>query len=1016
MVVGTARLRDMPVDALPEFAPPVVEVQTEALGLSPAEVESLVTVNVEEMLSGVPWLQSIRSKSVTGLSSVVLTFEPGTDIMRARQVVNERLTLSYALPNVSKPPVIIQPVSATGRVMMIGISSKEIDPLRLSVLARWTIKPKLLGVPGVANVAIWGQRLRQLHVQLDPERLREQGVTQEQIIAATGDSLWVSPLTFLKASIPGTGGWVDGPNQRIGIQHNLPIKTPEDLARVPVKVSESKILKLGDVANVVENHPPLIGDALVNDDTGLVLVVEKFPSANTVAVTRAVEQAIAELRLGLPGVTMDSSLFRLGSFVEMSMENLGWAALVGAGLATLALLAFWLQWRVALIALITVPLSLLAAGLVLYLRGTTINTMVLAGLLVALVAIIDDAIVDIENIVRRLRENRGQANPKSSAAVILQASLETRSPLLYATLIALLTVIPVLFIGGIAGAFYKPLVVSYALAILASMAVALAIVPALAFVLMTGKAAERREPALVRVLQSRYEGLLARLLGAPAMTLAVATLIAVTGLAVWPRLQWSQLPAFKERDLLVTWEAAPGTSQAEMQRITARASSELRTIPGVKSVGVHVGRAITGDQVVGLSSGQLWVSLDRKSAYDTTVAAIQQVVDGYPGVHARVQSYLRKTLSEVLTGAPHPIVVRIYGAERDILRRKAEEVRQVLSRIVGVVDPRVENEAEEPHIQVKVDVNAAGQLGLKPGDVRRSAATVFSGIEVGYLFEEQKVFEVVVWSAPQKRQSIDSIRDLLVETPSGDHVRLAGIAEVGIKPTPAVIQREAISNYVDVVAGLQGPDLASVSREIERRLQEVRFPLEYHPELLGEYSERQSAQWRALIVAAIAAAGIFLLLQACFQSWLLAAVLVAALPTALIGGVLAAYAAGGTVTIGSLAGLVAVLAITARSSILLIRHYQHLEQEENQPFGLALMLRGARERLAPTLASALCIGLALAPLVALGDLAGFEVARPLAVVVLGGLVSSTLLVLTIVPVLYWCFGHSRDLQLERVSS
>jgi Cu/Ag efflux pump CusA len=642
--------------------------------------------------------------------------------------------------------------------------------------------------------------------------------------------------------------------------------------------------------------------------------------------------------------------------------------------------------------------------------------MVLAGLLVALVAIIDDAIVDIENIVRRLRQNRGQENPKSTAAVILDASLETRSPLLYATLIALLAVIPVLFIGGIAGAFYQPLVVSYALAILASMAVALAIVPALAFVLMSGKAAERREPALVRVLQNRYEGLLGRLLGAPAMTLAVAALIAIMGLAVWPRLQWSQLPAFKERDLLVTWEAAPGTSQAEMQRITARASNELRTVPGVKSVGVHVGRAITGDQVVGLNSSQLWVSLDRKAAYDPTVAAIQQVVDGYPGVHARVQSYLRKTLGEVLTGAPHPIVVRIYGAERDILRRKAEEVRQVLSRIGGVVDPRVENETEEPHIQVKVDVNAAGQLGLKPGDVRRSAATVFSGIEVGYLFEEQKVFEVVVWSAPEKRHSVDSIRNLLVETPSGDHVRLAGIADVGIKPTPAVIQREAISNYVDVVAGLQGPDLAGVSREIERRLQEVRFPLEYHPEMLGEYSERQSAQWRALIVAAIAALGIFLLLQACFESWLLAAVLIAALPAALIGGVLAAYAAGGTLTIGSLAGLLAVLAVTARSSILLIRHYQHLEQQENQPFGLALMMRGARERLAPTLASAICIAMALAPLVALGDLAGFEVARPLAVVVLGGLVSSTLLVLVIVPVLYWCFGHSRDLQLERVSS
>src|SRR5499426_2085374 len=440
----------MPVDVFPEFAPPVVEVQTEAIGLSAEEVESLITLNLEELLSGVPWLESIRSQSVTGLSSIVLTFKRGTDVMKARQMMQERLTLAYTLPNVAQPPVILQPLSATARFMMIGISSERIDPTELSLLARWTIKPRLLGVPGVANVAIWGQRLRQLHVHIAPDRLRDARVLQEDIIAAAGDALWVSPLTFLRGSAPGTGGWIDNRNQRLTVQHSMPIEAPEDMAKVAVAplhlLLSGKQMSLGEIAEVTFDHPPLIGDAVVKSGGGLMLVVEKFPSANTLEVTRAVEKALAELSRGLPGVQIDATVFRLASYVEDSIANLTRAIAVGAVLVVLLIGAFLFSWRSALISAVSIALALLVAVLALKLTGATINTMILAGLVVALAVVIDDAVVGVDAALRQLRERDRSA---SVMAVLHESTLASRRVALYATLIVLLAVAPIFYMGGI---------------------------------------------------------------------------------------------------------------------------------------------------------------------------------------------------------------------------------------------------------------------------------------------------------------------------------------------------------------------------------------------------------------------------------------------------------------------------------------------------------------------------------------------------------------------------------------
>jgi CzcA family heavy metal efflux pump len=1015
IVVGINQLRDVPVDALPEFAPPYVEVQTEAPGLSAPEVEELVTLNLEELMNGTPWLQSIRSTSVPGLSSITLIFQPGTDIIRARQLVSERLGLAYALPNVSQPPVILQPMSATNRVMMVGLTSQKVSPIEMSVLARWNIRPALLSVPGVANVTIWGMRDRQLQVQVDPQKLQASQVTLDQIVSTTGNALWVSPLTFLNASTPGSGGYVDTPQQRIEVRHVLPISTANDLAQVNV---EGTTLRLGDVASVVEDHQPLIGDDIIDNGPGLQIVIEKFPGTNTLDVTRGVEAKLKELQPGLSGIKVDTTNFRPASFVEMVIGNPSWALLIGFLLLALFLLLTFYHWRVALISLVTIPVSLAAAGLVLYLRGSTINMMVLAGLVIAVAVVVDDAICDVENIVRRLRQHRREGSDRSAASIILEAALETRSAMIYATLVILLTLLPIFLLEGVYGSFFQPLIISYALALLASMVVALILTPALCLLLLSRVTLDRHDSSLLRWLRDGYNALLGRIVRTVRPVFLTSGVIAVgiiglVGLAVLPSLGGLPLlPAFQEPDITIQWESPPGTSYPEMSRITTRASHELRSIPGVRNVSANIGRAVLGDQIVDVNSAEFAVNVDTGANYDATVAAIQKVVSGYPGLFHVVQTYLKEKTQQVLTGANGDIVVRIFGSDLSVLRSKAEEVRQTVSRVDGAVDVHTELQVEKPQVDVEVDLAKAQQYGIKPGDVRRAASTFVAGIDAGSLFEAQKVFQVVVWGTPQTRSSLTSIRNLLIDTPSGGQVRLGDVANVNIVPTPNLIQHETVSRRIDVSLNVRGRDPGAVADDIQQRLQGIKFPLEYRAQVLGGYEQQQAAQSRLLGIGLAAALAIFLLLQAAFGSWRLASVIFFALPAALLGGVIAAFAVGSLISLAALMGLLVIFGIATRNGIMLIKRYQHLQRYESEPFGLGLVMRGTQERLVPILMTALLTGLVLAPLVLSSNIPGEEIAHPMAIIILGGLITSTALNLFIVPVLYLGFAPQYSLQTD----
>jgi CzcA family heavy metal efflux pump len=1007
MFFGVGQLRSMAVDVFPEFAPPRVEIQTACLGLSAAEVESLVTIPLEQSFNGLPGLDTIRSRSVPQLSQIELLFDQGTDVLEARQLVQERMAaVQKTLPTWAAPPVVYPPVSTTGRVMEIGLSSDSMTLEDLSMTAYWTVRARLLRVPGVANVAIWGERIKMPAVQVDPLLLREHGITLDQVMTTTSDALEAGLLHFSNGAVIGRGGFFDTPNQRLQIHHLPPIQSADQLARVPIDVDGGPPLVLGDVADVVTTHPAMIGDAVIGEGRGLMLVVEKYPWANTLDLTRAAEDALDELAPGLEGIDVEPHIFQAADFIRVAISNLTRALVIGSVLVVLVLLVFLWEWRTALISLIAIPLSLLTAALVLEKRGATINTMVLAGMVIAVGVVVDDAIIDIENIVRRLRIARRTGERTSMGRIVLDASLEVRSAIIFATLIDVATLVPIFFVGGLTGALFTPLAVSYGLAVLASMLVAMTVTPALGFIFLRNVPLERHESPFVRWLQAGYGRLLSGVIDAPLRLATVGATVVLAGALIVPHLGESLLPEFKERNFLMHWISKPGTSLPEERRLVSSISHDLGEIPGIQTFGSHIGQALLAEEIVGANFGENWISIDPDADYDATIARIQETMDGYPGVYHDLLTYFNERVDEVLAGSPEPIVIRIFGPDLEQLRTLAQELDDRLAEIPGITEQHASFQEDVPQIDVTVNLPAARRYGIKPGDVRRAAATLVAGEEVGDIFYGGRAYDVQVWSTPQTRNSLSDIRRLLIDTPAGGHVRLGDVATVEVQPTPNSIEREGDSRRIDVEANVEGRDLGSVVGDVERELSGFDFPLGYHAELLGEYAERQTAQHRLLLTAIGALIGVFLLLRMAFRRWRLAWLAFLDLPIALAGGLIATYLGGGLISIGSLVGFFTVLGISVRNGIMMINHFQHLEREEGMTFGRDLVLRGAKERLSPIMMTALATGLAVVPLAIAGNLPGHEIEHPMALVILGGLVTSTFRNLFIVPTFYLRIGRN----------
>jgi CzcA family heavy metal efflux pump len=1008
MAFGIAQIPSAKVDVFPEFAPPRVEIQTIALGNSSTEVEQLITVPIEEQLNGLPGLDELRSKSVAQLSSIQLIFERGTDEMRARQLVQERIAqVTPTLPTWASPPWMMPPLSATSRVMKIGLSSDDLNLVEMSSVAYWKIRQRLLRVSGVAAVDIYGERLQQRHVQVDPAKLTENGVSLERVMETSANAVDAGVLAYTESFAPGTGGFVEAGGQRMNVRHVQPIVGPDQLGEVPVVNRSGRVLRLSDLGTVREDHQPVWGAGVVNGGTGLLLIVQKFRGANTMEVTEGVEQAVAELRTGLPGIEIDTTIFRPATFIEQSIDNLTTALLIGVLLVIFIIVAFLFEWRTALISLIAIPLSLIAAILALDLGGTSINVMVLAGLVVAIGVVVDDAIIDVENIVRRLRRARVQGSDISTFRVVLDASVEVRSAITYATVINVVAIVPVLFLQGLSGSFFQPLVLSYGLAVLVSMLVALTVTPALCLLLLSKGHLRQHESPLLRALMRGYGAILERVIRRPNPAIVTAGVLMLAGLLIYPTLGSQLLPNFKERDFLMHWLTEPATGASEETRISVRACRDLREIPGVRNCGSHIGQALMSDEIYGVYFGENWISISEDVDYDKTLDAVHRTVEGYPGIYRDVQTYLRERIKEVLTGTSESIVVRIFGPDLAVLREKADEIAKRIAEVDGVIDAHPDLAEELPHIEVELNLAAARRHGLKPGDVRRQSSTLLASEEVSDIFDGGKAYDVHVWSIPSARNSVSDVETLLIDTPGGGHVQLREVADVRVAPTPNHIERELQSRRIDVGANVAGRDLASVVDEVEDRVEGVKFPREYHAEVLGESTELNAAQDRLVVFGIAAAAAIFLLLHAAFGNLRLAILTFLLLPMALVGGVLAVWLGDGVLSLGSLVGFLAVFGIAARNGILMISHFQHLERYEGEAFGPGLVLRGAKERLAPILMTASATGLALLPLVIAGAIPGHEIEHPMAIVILGGLLTATLLNLFVLPSLYLRWGKGR---------
>jgi Cu/Ag efflux pump CusA len=731
-------------------------------------------------------------------------------------------------------------------------------------------------------------------------------------------------------------------------------------------------------------------------------------------VTREVDRALAALQPGLPGVQFDPSIFRPATFLDMAMSNLSRALVIGAILMIFILTLFMHGWRTAFISVVVILTSLAAALTVLYLRGATLNSMVLAGLVVGLGLIIDEAVVDVQHMMQRLRQNRETGGLISARSIIQAASTEMRGTLFFATLITLLAALPLFFLGDIFGQIFRVMVISYVLAVVAAMVTALLITPALSLILLSAQKLELRESPLTARLQRSYQGMLARTVNGSGFAHVAIVALILAGIVTSPLLKRDRMiPTFREPYLIIKMEGKPGTSHIEMNRVIAEISSQLRSISGVKNVAAHVGRAEFGDQMVNVNSGDIWITLDPQANYDATMKAVESVASKYADVVRAVQTYTQQTLSQPQNVDPaYDLTVRVYGEDMNVLRTEAGKVQKALEGMGGIREVRPLLPAEESILEIKVDLTTARTHGIKPGDVRRAAATLISGILVGNLFEEQKIFDVVVWGTPELRDSIEDVSNLRIPKPDGSLLRLGDVADVSIVPAQAVINHEGISAYLDLGITVDGRSVTAVANDVDAAVHRLAYPVEYHAEVLTDYTQRQATQQRLLIATIVSIAGIYLLLQASSKSWVMAFITFLFLLAALAGGLLVAFLTNGTLSVASLFALLAVLGIAARNALALINHLQYLEMEKGQRFSPDLIVSGSGQRVAATLLTTLATVLALLPFLLLGNLAGFEIVRPMAVIIIGGLVISTLLNLFVLPALYLRYGASREVDLD----
>jgi CzcA family heavy metal efflux pump len=1003
------------LDVFPNFVQPQVVIQTECPGLAPEQVELLVTLPVETVVNGLGNMESLRSESIGGLSIITVVFKEGTDVFRARQMLAEQLAeLAGELPTSVKAPRMTPLTSSTMDLLKIGLVSDKLTPMELRTFADWTLKPRLLSVPGVAKCSTFGGEVRQLQIQVLPERLLACDLALSDVLAATRVSTGVMGAGFIETR-----------NQRITLQTEGQSLTPEILGEVVVAHTNGFSVRLKDIARVVEGAEPKFGDTVVMGRWGVLMTMSSQYGANTMEVTRSLEAALDEIKpvLDKEGITLYPRLHRPATFIEAALTNMKHSLGVGGILVAVVLFVLLGSVRTACISLTAIPLSLLAAVIVMEKCGITINTITLGGLAIALGEVVDDSIIDVENIFRRLRENKTLQHPRPIFSVVLDASLEVRRAVIFATFTVALVFLPVLTLTGIQGSFFAPLALSYILAIMASLLVALTITPALTYLLFDQGVTRPEDPLLQRWLKTGYRKVLGWIAFWPRALIALVLVICAGALTILPAGKGGLLPDFREGHFVLQVFAAPGTSMPEMLRLGTHISVALLANTNIASVEQQVGRAELGEDPWGPHRSEFHVDLVPglpAAQQEETKGFIEDVLKGLPGISSEVLTFLGDRIGETLTGETSPVVVNIFGEDLDMLDAKAREVAKVLGSVPGNANVVVKSPPGAPRIAVRLRPDRLSQFGFRPVEVLEAIQTSYQGAVVAQTHRGNQVADVAVILNPADRRDPEAIGSLLLRNLQGAVLPLRELAEVYPATGRYSILHEGARRRQTVTCAPRGRDVTSFVEEAKQQVAaKVNFPAGTYAAFSGAAQAEEKAQRELLLHSAIAAAGILILLSVAFHSWRNLLLVLANVPFALVGGVLAVWAttrfgeAGeGGLTIGSLVGFVTLFGITTRNSIMMLSHFEHLVNLEGMTWGPEAVMRGASERLMPILMTATVTSLGLLPLALGAGEAGREIEGPMAIVILGGLITSTLLNLLVLPTLALRYGSFQPARQE----
>lgn len=998
---GIYALNQSKLDVFPEFTPPLVTIQTEAPGLSSEQVEQLVTQRVENALGGSIGLDSMRSQSIQGVSVITLIFDEQTDIHRARQMVAEQLSsVAGGLPAGVSAPKMTPLSSSSNLVLGIGLTSNTRSLMDLRSFADWTLKPRLLSSRGVSDIGVYGGEIKQYQVLVDPQKLIRLGLSLKDVVTAA------QRATGIRGA-----GVLDTPNQRFVLNTFGQAASAEQLGQVILLQKNGSVVRLADVGKVVVGQEVPVSGANIQGRPGVVLMVSNQYGSDAVSVTKNVEEALAELHAELQaeGIQLHPHLFRPANFIKASTDHLRKALLVGGALVVIVLFLFLFNVRTAFISVTAIPLSLLTAVVVLHHFKVPLNTMTLGGLAIALGEVVDDAIIDVENIYRRLRENRRLDIPLSAVQVVINASTEVRSAVIYATFTVAAIFLPVLSLSGVAGKLFAPLGIAYILAIMASLLVALTLTPALCYTMLAGRTEEKEEPRFYAWIKVRYAAILKEVEQHWAVTLLVFAGFMVATLAALPFFSMQYLPELREGHFIVHMQAAPGTSLRESMRIGERVSHAVLEIPTVRSVAQRVGRTARGVDVFGPQYSEFEVDLKPglgAEAQENAMAALRTKLGSFPGLVFTAETFLTERVQETISGYTAPVIVNVFGPNLDVLDGLAGQVAKTLNAVPGASGVTLQAPAALPELSIRLRQDQLTRWGFSPLDVMEAVQTAYQGAEIAQVYEENAVFNVAVVLAGEARRSPSQIGELPLRNAEGVIMPLSRLADIRQTDGRYLILHSGGRRLQTVTAQVNGTSVGQFVREAEQQVAaNVKFRRGYHFVFSGEAQAQAHAQRDLAMYFAIAAVAIGLLVYLALRSWRGLLLVMTNLPFALVGGALTVFATGGLMSLGSMVGFVTLFGITLRNSIMLISHYQHLVHQEGHTWDMETATLGATERLVPILMTALVTGLALLPLALQSGEPGNEVEGPMAVVILGGLFTSTILNLLVLPALALRFGQ-----------